>query len=77
MSVHGWGWAGGDRLHESGCNHRMGPGWSAGGDMGRGWRVHGTGLVLGSHGRPKGWVDYGRRGLVDVGRSVHGRIKLV
>ena len=21
--VHGWGWAGGDRLHELGCNHRM------------------------------------------------------
>ena len=73
--VHGWGWAGGDRLHESGCNHRMGPGWSAGGDMGRDWRAHGTGLVLGSHDKPKGWVDYGRR--VDFGRAVHGRIKPV
>ena len=76
--VHGWGWAGADRLHESGCNHRMGPEWSGGGDMGRGWWVlHGRGLVLGNHGRLKGLVDCGRRVLVDSGTATHGRIKLV
>ena len=80
VSVHGWVWAGEDRLHESGCNHRMGPGWSAAasGDMGREWKVHGTELVLGSRGRTKGWADCGRRGWVDVGRATRGSwIKLV
>ena len=78
VSVHGWGWAGADRLHESGCNHRMGPGWSGGGDMGRGWWVlHGTGLELGNHGKPKELVDCGRRRWVDFGKAMRGRIKLV
>ena len=75
VSGDGWGWADGDRLHESGCNQRMEPAWS--GDMGRGWWVLHTGLELGNHGKPKELVDCGRRGWVDFGKARHGRIKLV
>ena len=75
VSGDGWGWADGDRLHESGCNQRMEPAWS--GDMGRGWKVRGRGLVSESHDKPKVLVCCDTRGMVGFGRTVHGRIKQV